>query len=135
MQHKLNGFSIVELAITLSVIILIGIWSYVKGGEVLNTGKYNAAKSDISAISLAVSQYKFEIGSWPATLAELTQANGQYGPWLSESSTDPWGNNYNYTYISAQRKFAVWSNGPDGKNNSGDSPTVFSGDDIGISGH
>lgn len=124
-----------ELAITLSVIVLIGVWGYVKGGEVLSTGKYNAARSDISAISLAISQYKFEIGSYPNDLVVLTQANGQYGPWLSTSSTDPWGHNYNYAYISSQRKFAVWSNGPNGINNSGNTPTVFSKDDIGICGH
>lgn len=69
-------------------------------------------------------------------MTALSKVNGQYGPWLSEASiTDPWGNKYNYAYITAQRKYAVWSNGPNGKNNSGNAPTTFAEDDIGIFGH
>ena len=33
------------------------------------------------------------------------------------------------------KRFAVWSNGSNGINDSGDSPTEFLGDDVGILGH
>lgn len=135
-RNKLSGFSIIDVMITVAIVVMIASSALVSGGNILNNGRYNAAKSDIASISLAVSQYKFEIGNYPVTLDELESAKDQYGPWLSDSSrVDPWGNDYHYAYIAAQKKIAVWSSGPDGNNNSGNAPTAFSGDDIGIFGH
>lgn len=135
-RRRLSGFSIIDVMITVAIVVIIFSSALISGGNILDNGRYNAAKSDVAAISLAISQYKFEIGKFPATLDELENTNGQYGPWLSDSNRlDPWGNKYYYSYIAAQKKFAVWTSGPDGTNNSGNVPTAFSGDDIGIFGH
>ena len=73
---------------------------------------------------------------YPDSLNTLTQKVEQYGPWLSaDSLQDPWDNDYQYSFNEADNRFAVWSNGPDGTNSSGNNPAEFTGDDIGVLGH
>ena len=52
--------------------------------------------------------------------------------------TTPYGNDGSIgggTTSTTVKRFAVWSNGSNGINDSGDSPTEFLGDDVGILGH
>lgn len=48
------------------------------------------AKSDLAVIGAAISQYKYEIDSYPTDVKTLTIANGIYGPWLPSEPKDPW---------------------------------------------
>ena len=115
--HK--GFSFMEVLFVLCAIVAISSGAFVVGGHVLTTGKYNAAKTDVAAISMAVAQYKFEIGSMPSSLTALTVAQGQYGPWLpSGDLEDPWGNDYSLVIVN-NHEYVVMSNGADGANNKG----------------
>lgn len=134
--QKRNGFTLISLLIALAAVIAIGTSVIFVGKNVLDNGRYNAAKANVASISMAVSQYKFDMETYPQSLQALTVQVEQYGPWLSNDDlTDPWGRNYQYTFNEATNTFAVWSYGPDGTNASGNNPTEFSGDDIGVVGH
>ncbi len=116
---KRKGFSFMEILFVLCAIVAISSGAFVTGGHVLTTGKYNAAKSDVAAISTAVAQYNFEMGAMPANIAALTVAQGQYGPWLPAGNlNDPWGNPYVLVIISAH-EYAVMSCGANGANDAG----------------
>lgn len=115
--HK--GFSFMEVLFVLCAVVAISSGAFLVGGNVLTSGKYNAAKADIAAISMAVAQYKFEIGSMPVNLAALTVAQGQYGPWLpSGDLQDPWGNDYSLVVVNTY-EYVVMSNGTNGANDKG----------------
>lgn len=133
---KKRGFSLIEMVVVISIIVALASGAFIVGNTVLQNGRFNAAKSEVSALSLAVSQYHFEIGSWPANLEALATAVGQYGPWFdSESLADPWGHAFNYAINANGRQFAIWSNGANGVNDSGNMPAQFIGDDVGIIGN
>lgn len=133
---KERGFSFMELVVVLSVIVAMASGAFVVGNSILQNGRFNAAKSEVAALSLAVSQYHFELGVWPDSLETLTTAVGQYGPWAdAESLSDPWGHAFNYAINANGRQFAVWSNGANGANDSGNVPAQFNSDDIGIIGN
>ena len=125
-KTKRSGFTLAEILVVLAAIICLAAGAVVVGKNYLESGRYNAA----------VSQYKFEMEEYPDSLNTLTQKVEQYGPWLSaDSLQDPWDNDYQYSFNEADNRFAVWSNGPDGTNSSGNNPAEFTGDDIGVLGH
>lgn len=105
------------------------------GNNYFALGRNSSSKTGVATLATAISQYKFEIGEYPLNLNSLTVSNEQYGPYISSAALkDPWNQNYNYSYN--DNSFAVWSNGPDKKNNSGGGvPAAFQGDDIGVIGH
>lgn len=195
--RQIKGFSFMEVLVVMCAVVALSAGAFVAGGHILDSGRYHTAKSDAAAISMAITQYKFETGSYPTSISDLTKSVGQYGPWLADKNIkDPWGRDYNYSFWSASstafnvknierpvdfvdgllgilgvetcyaapsrptlpvvpdpevphpddgpsdlatsvsvKRFAVWSNGSNGINDSGDSPTEFLGDDVGILGH
>lgn len=137
MQTKKGGFTLVEAAIVLAVIMVIGAGAIPIARNFMAIGYNSRQKADLGTIATAISQYAFEMQALPANLTILTVKNGQYGPWLTEGAlTDPWDQKYNYTFDAAERRYAVWSNGPNRVNNSGGGiPSAFKNDDIGIIGH
>lgn len=134
-KNKRKGFTFAEIIVSLAVIISFAYGAIVVAKNYFDAGRYNTAKTDVAAISMAVSQYKFDIGSYPASLNDLSVKVEQYGPWLSTISKDPWGNDYQYSYDDNTGTYAVWSYGSDGKDSSGSKPTEFKDDDIGFVGH
>lgn len=128
---KLNAFSFIELIVVLTAIVAISSSIMLTAGNALDTGRYNAAKADISAISIAINQYSFDIGSNPQTLKDLTKPKGQYGPWLpnADKLIDPWGQPYNFWGYSTAA--VLWSNGPNRTNDSDPGMRYIGGDDIG----
>ena len=77
--------------------VLFGLYQP-EAGKILKNGK---ARSDMSAISMAISQYHFEMKAYPKTLNDLTKKSddGQYGPWIRRIEQDPWGHAYSYTTV------------------------------------
>ena len=134
MRTRESGFSMIELLIALSCVILMGTGVFLGSQNFLINGKYNKAKSNVAMISIVVNQYHSDVGSYPASLNTLTSKNGTLGPWLNNIAlTDPWGTTYMYTYDDINKKSAVWSYGANKQNNSGANvPTSFNGDDIGV---
>lgn len=97
------------------VVVLVGAAS-INGYHTYSTNQ--EALSGASSIGAALSQYHFEVGSYPDNLSDLTSKNGQYGPWLISLPTDPWANGANYQYLHNDSQFAVFSVGRDGGVNS-----------------
>lgn len=120
-----------EILMGLLIIVAMSTGAIFISGHFMDSGRYNAVKSDVSAVALGVSQYKFEVGSFPPSLAALTVKNGTYGPWVHESALkDAWNNDLHY--FNDGNQFAVWSMGPNRRNESATPLVTFGGDDIGI---
>ena len=133
-MKKRKGFSIAEIVYVLLVSLAIMLTAIISANPVLNFAKYSAAKSETSSLTLAITQYYVQVGSFPSNLAALKTKHGDYGPWVSSDALiDPWDNNYNYSFDTARNTFAVWSNGSDGVSSS--SINGISGDDIGFTGN
>lgn len=134
MKKKVHaGFSIIEIMVALGIVLSMAVAILPVGNNYFALGRNSSSKTGVATLATAISQYKFEIGEYPLNLNSLTLtvSNGQYGPYISSAALkDP----CNYSYN--DNSFAVWSNGPDKKNNSGGGvPTAFQGDDIGVIGH
>lgn len=134
-MSKKSGFTIIEILVVLGVVIAMAVAVLPVGSNYFALGRNSSSKTGVATLATAISQYKFEIEEYPLNLNSLTVSNGQYGPYISSAALkDSWNQNYNYSYN--DNSFAVWSNGPDKKNNSGGGvPTAFQGDDIGVIGH
>lgn len=135
---KRTGFSFPEILVSCSIVIALSACALATADNLLRTGRYNAAKAETAAISVAVARYRYEMGSLPVNLEALTTRDDALGkgPWLDTASLwDPWHVNYNYYYPANQATYAIWSNGPDRNNDSGTPTTSFVGDDIGILAH
>ena len=133
---KKQGFTFVEILVACSIIIALAVGAIFLGSAILDNGRYNKAKTDTATISTAIGQYKFELGSFPKSIDDLTKKDGQYGPYLSSDILkDPWGNDYHFSVNTSTGRFAVWSNGHNKTNDAGSFKDSISGDDIGIMGH
>ncbi len=128
---KSSGYTMVEFMLTCTIVIALVTGAALGVRDYLIAGKYNSVKADLSIIAMAVTKYRFEIGTNPPTLAALTIAQGPRGPWItSEGLRDPWGENYEY-FVNGD-SFAIWSKGMDNVSQSVNVFTDgFSGDDIG----
>lgn len=136
MKKKVHaGFSIIEIMVALGIVLSMAVAILPVGNNYFALGSNSSSKTGVATLATAISQYKFETGEYPLNLNSLTVSNEQYGPYISSAALrDPWNQNYNYSYN--DNSFAVWSNGPDKKNNSGGGvPAAFQGDDIGVIGH
>ncbi len=73
------------------------------------------AQAGAAVLARAVDKYKRETGSLPLRLEDLTRKQKklpQYGPWVKKDDLkDPWGNEYNYSFSSTNRQYAIWSAG------------------------
>lgn len=133
---KKQGFTFVEILVACSIIIALAVGAIFLGSAILDNGRYNKAKTDTATISTAIGQYKFELGSFPKSIDDLTKKDGQYGPYLSSDILkDPWNNDYHYSVNTSTGRFAVWSNGRNKVNDTGTFNNSISSDDIGIMGH
>ena len=136
--RKKPGFTLIELMLVLSIIIIlgaavtVGIATYLRGGRMAQT------RSSMAVITSAIGRYRYVHNAMPASLIALTeaQANGSNGQLLTtEDLQDAWGHTFYYGLNNEKTKYALWSTGPDGISNSGSTgvPDKFSGDDIGLS--
>lgn len=131
---KRKGFALTEAVIYAAVILILGSATVITGKNYLSMGRYSTAKTQAGALALAVSHYRFEMGSYPTTLNALTIKSGTHGPWIdSDALKDPWNRNYQYVYDNTNKKFAVWSSGANHASES--SISGISGDDCGTLGH
>lgn len=134
-ERSRNGFTLIGILVACAIIVALAVGAILIGSTLLDQGRHNKAQTDVSSISAAIKQYKFEIGSYPATLSALTTKSGSYGPWLdSDTITDPWGTAYKFSIDDTNRRFGVWSCGKNKTDETGSYSGSFAGDDIGIGG-
>ena len=132
-----NGFTLVEIMV---VVIIIGILAALvipKFTGRTEDARKAAAKSQIDTnFSTALDMYEAENGSYPTTDQGLealrTQPTGDpqpknwKGPYLKKDiPPDPWGNSYNYSCPGSHNPsgYDLYSNGPDGQENTDDDIT------------
>ncbi len=128
-MRKFKGFTLIEILMAVSLVMLFGLAWAIKGQPLLDGGRFSSAQSGASTIAMAITTYKFQLGKLPTSLSSLKSKEDGFGPWIDESAlTDPWNNEYKYS--SNSNSFAVWSCGADGKSNS--SVTSIGGDDAGV---
>ncbi len=145
-----RGFTLIEL-LTVIVIISILAGMIIAGTFIaVENAKKREAEGDIASLENAISMYETDVGSYPAgggvgnnfkdwLMDNTASVAGWNGPYMRFDSDDlngnafkdPWGNAYNYKCPGDNHNppdhsdyFDIWSNGPDGINNSG------GGDDI-----
>lgn len=108
-----------------------GILAY---NSLIGAVKNDKALADTSLLSSKISQYNYEIGSYPANLDALKTAAGQYGPWVVDDvPKDPWTNN-SYQYVTdSQKGYIVFSVGQN-QNSESSLDAGITGDDLGFKG-
>jgi len=86
--------------------------------------KGERARMDIAAITQGLSAYYIKMGKYPTTGDGLSSlVNPPKGsPLLSELPSDPWDNEYSYTYPGTRNanSFDIWSSGKDGQSGTDD---------------
>ncbi len=107
-RQRPTGFTLIEIML---VVIIIGVLAAMVVPRLAGRteqAKVVRAKSDISAIGVALDLYEMDLGQYPASLAELiakdapsdladeTRAHWN-GPYLKKGlPKDPWGHDYQY---------------------------------------
>ena len=75
---KSDAFSFIELIIVISVITVLSTGAFIILENVLDSSRHSTAENQVSSISTAIAQYKFETGLYPSSLEELTKPKGKY---------------------------------------------------------
>ncbi len=135
-RRRRAAFTLVEIMIVLAILVLL---VAMVGPRLLKTQEKADAKitqTQIENLEQALDFYKVDNRAFPTTeegLAALMQkpadenrAKNWAGPYLEEDKVpvDPWGNQYRYEYPGTRGanpdQPAIWSFGPDGKDNTQD---------------
>lgn len=143
-----KGQDLIQLALYAAALVILLAVAIPRYDNYIPTVKNRSDYAQIADIATKISQYKYEVGTYPINLQALTATNGSYGPWLRRlPSQDAWGTTNTgingsaggvspYCYAYDNNGFAVWSLGQNKVNNSGGGgtavPASFSGDDYGV---
>ena len=137
-----KALSLVEITFVLMILVVVSIFYVMNSTSALDAGKVGRANAEIAQLARAVSQYRYDMKTYPATLAALknTSPYGDGSTWVTPSmfpATDPWGKacsaGSGYCYAFTENGFSIWSMGKGGTNDSG-AGASFSGDDFGVFG-
>lgn len=135
-MKKRKGIFLIEMIVVLSIILAIINFSAPPTKSLLSIGNHNSDKLIVATIATAITKYRYDIGSYPSKLSDLTIKGGpsnSFGPWLTNSNLlDSKGKNINYMFDSTNNFFKVWANGSNSVNNTNSSDANIGGDDIGI---
>jgi general secretion pathway protein G len=133
-----RGFTLVEIMIVLGLLVLLAGSAIVVLWGQAQSGRIKIAQTLIGQVDSALQLYMNDMGHYPTEeegglTAMLTRpasleqaaADAWKGPYIRNQPLDPWNNKLNYqvaqqgTPESQQTPFKLWSNGPDGKDDSG----------------
>jgi general secretion pathway protein G len=135
-RRRTQAFTLVEIMIVLAILVLL---VAMVGPRLLKTQEKADAKitqTQIENLQQALDFYKVDNRAFPTTEEGLTalmkkpadenRGRNWAGPYLEEDTVpiDPWGNPYRYEYPGTRGSNpdspAIWSLGPDGKDNTQD---------------
>lgn len=135
-QHQRGGFTLLELLIVLAIIVVIAAMVVPNLIGQRDIAQIRTTQTAISGVESALKMYNANRGSYPEggndVLEMLTQAsewqNRREAPYLESPALDAWNRPLNYEWPNTKQqdafKPAIWSSGPDGRNDEG------GGDDI-----
>ena len=116
------GFTLVELLIVLTILVLLASLIGPRVIGYLGTSKTKAAKVQIESIAATLQLYRLDNGRYPSTSEGLKalverppNAGAWNGPYLTkrEVPNDPWGHPYNYRSPGQNGEFDIFSLGAD----------------------
>jgi general secretion pathway protein G len=126
--HRQRGFTLIEIMI---VVVIIGLLAALIVPSMLghvDEARITKARSDIQALSTALTMYKLDNYNYPSTdqgLRALVQKpdsdqvkNWRLGGYLTGGAVtkDPWGNDYQYAYPGSHgQEYDLFSMGADGQ--------------------
>jgi prepilin-type N-terminal cleavage/methylation domain-containing protein len=147
---KKNGFTLVEIMITVAVISLLASLGAYAVTKAMDSGRIKKATIELEMISSATLQFAHDTGKWPngtvrtrAGTTEIWNLSGDQfgltgsdgsiknwkGPYYDGEILDPWGNPYFFDpdyRINGENHIVVGSFGPNGKGrNRYDSDDVY----------
>ena len=123
-QNNRSGFTLLEIMIVVSIIVILLGLAIGKMGNPTGFAKATAVRADIQSIGTQLMQYEAMNGFYPTTeqglQALVTQAESEPRPqrwyqFFKELPKDPWGNPYVYRCpgIKHPDKYDLYSAGPD----------------------
>ncbi len=121
-----RGFTLLELLLVLSILVVIGGIAVVNFGGAQNDANINATKTQLNAVKQAVEMYKIRLNGLPETLDALRdgpsdaakKAKWNDNPIMTEIPTDAWTNPLVYSVNG--NKYEIRSGGLDGQVNTED---------------
>ena len=136
-RRRRGGFTLLELLIVLAI---LGVIAAMVAPSLLGTQQkamIKVAVQDISTIEMAAKRYAVDHdGVFPTSqeglnvLVSSTDSSGKVVSYLEKIPTDPWGQQYFYEYSpegGGKQKIdkpAIWSAGPNRKNDNGSADDV-----------
>ena len=124
LQHRSQGFSLIEIIVVITIIGLIVGWAATSIFGKQDQAQGRIAKSKITALGGALDLYKLDVGKYPATTEGLKAlltapggATGWNGPYVKnlDELKDPWKNELIYRSPGAEnRPYEIVSLGADG---------------------
>ena len=127
-----SGFTLIEVMIVLLILAMIAGLGVAAVQQQLARGKKRTAYNYVKILKKQVDLYAFDMNRPPTTeqgIAALITCPPDAseaawgGPYLevTATSTDPWGNEYQYVYPGKNgEEFSIWSYGPDGMDGTDD---------------
>ncbi len=120
-RHR-AGFTLIELLV---VMVILGLLAALVAPAYMGRerkARYEAAKTQLSMLSLALDHFRLDVGRYPTTdeglLALREQPPGLSswdGPYLQkEIPLDPWGRQFGYRSPGEHGDYDLWSYGADG---------------------
>jgi len=119
-----RGMTLIEILVVVAILGMLATAVTVAVLDQFEDAKGERARMDIAAVTQGLSAYYIKMGKYPTTGDGLSSlvSPPKGSPLLSELPTDPWENEYNYTYPGTRnaKGFDLWSSGKDGQSGTED---------------
>lgn len=96
-HSKKSGFTLIEIILVVVIILVLAGIAVPRMGGKSEKAQFAQAKSNISALSVAIQEYEMINGTYPSSLDGLLDES-KGGPFMSKKAipTDPWGKPFVY---------------------------------------
>lgn len=92
-----NGFSFLELLVTMTIIGVLAVAGIVSYRMALSRSRDNKRRADLEQIRAALEMYRADEGEYPGSLSSGGSISGPAGTYMESVPFDPEGDSYSYT--------------------------------------